>query len=128
MTHPFYETPEKGSHDEKENIKPLGVRGVWWHETLRVLANIEKSVPVLSFQGFGLTSLVCIYYSLNLAILRVGLVYGPYVEYGVCELNLSIPRELWLRNISAFYHDRRFGVRVLEEANESLVSDQARYS
>lgn len=44
VTHGFYDTPEKGTHDEKESIKPAGVRGVWWHETLRVLANIEKSV------------------------------------------------------------------------------------
>ena len=42
VTHPFYETPEKGTHDEKESIKPSGVRGVWWHEALRVLADIEK--------------------------------------------------------------------------------------
>lgn len=44
VTHPFYETPEKGTHEEKESIKPAGIRGVWWHETLRVLADIEKFV------------------------------------------------------------------------------------
>lgn len=44
ITQAFYDTPEKGTHDEKESIKPAGVRGVWWHETLRVLADIEKYV------------------------------------------------------------------------------------
>lgn len=44
VTQPFYDTPEKGAHDEKESVKPAGVRGVWWHETLRVLASIEKYV------------------------------------------------------------------------------------
>lgn len=42
VTHSYYETPEKGSHDEKESIKPVGVRGIWWHEATRVLASIEK--------------------------------------------------------------------------------------
>lgn len=42
VTHAYYETPEKGSHDEKESIKPVGVRGIWWHEATRVLASIEK--------------------------------------------------------------------------------------
>lgn len=44
VTQPFYDTPEKGGHSEKETVKPSGVRGVWWHETLRVLASIEKWV------------------------------------------------------------------------------------
>jgi hypothetical protein len=44
VTHPYYETSEKGSHDEKESVKPVGVRGIWWHETLRALAAIEKCV------------------------------------------------------------------------------------
>lgn len=42
VTHSYYETPEKGAHDEKETIKPVGVRGIWWHEATRVLASIEK--------------------------------------------------------------------------------------
>lgn len=41
VTQPFYETPEKGAHDEKESIKPSGMRGIWWHETLRALADID---------------------------------------------------------------------------------------
>ncbi|KIK63702.1 hypothetical protein GYMLUDRAFT_40767 [Collybiopsis luxurians FD-317 M1] len=61
VTLPFYETSSKGSHDEKDDPKPDGTIGIWWHETLRMLAAIEN---------------------LNLVILRVGFVYGPYVEFG----------------------------------------------
>jgi hypothetical protein len=42
LQHPFYETSTKGSHDEKEDVKPDGVAGTWWHETLRMLAAIEE--------------------------------------------------------------------------------------
>ena len=42
---PWYECSEKGTHDEKENPKPLGVLGTWWHETLRILGAIEGQVP-----------------------------------------------------------------------------------
>ena len=41
---PFYECKEKGAHDEKEDVKPEGVRGLWWHETLRMLASIPEYV------------------------------------------------------------------------------------
>ena len=41
---PFYESSEKGTHDEKEDIKPAGVLGTWWHETLRMLGSIEEYV------------------------------------------------------------------------------------
>jgi hypothetical protein len=44
LQQPFYEVPEKGSHDEKEDAKPLPGVGVWWHETLRTLAAIPKYV------------------------------------------------------------------------------------
>ncbi|TDL27254.1 hypothetical protein BD410DRAFT_410300 [Rickenella mellea] len=66
---PFFETSEKGSHDEKENLKPLGTQGVWWQENLRVLAAIE---------------------GLNLAIVRIGIVYGPYVEYGAVASIMTV--------------------------------------
>ncbi|PAV23540.1 nad dependent epimerase dehydratase family [Pyrrhoderma noxium] len=69
VTQPFYETPEKGAHDEKESIKPSGMRGVWWHETLRALADID---------------------GLNLVILRPGLVYGPYVEHGIIAISMTV--------------------------------------
>ena len=39
---PFYMSSDKGSHDEKEDIKPVGLVGIWWHETLRALAAIEE--------------------------------------------------------------------------------------
>jgi hypothetical protein len=42
LQHPFYETPEKGSHDEKVDIIPEGTLGIWWHETLRMLAAIQE--------------------------------------------------------------------------------------
>ena len=42
LQHPFYECKEKGTHDEKEDVKPDGVLGTWWHETLRMLASIEE--------------------------------------------------------------------------------------
>ncbi|TFK67905.1 NAD(P)-binding protein [Pluteus cervinus] len=58
---PFYETSSKGTHDEKEDVKPQGVIGTWWHETLRMLAAIPD---------------------LNLVILRIGFAYGPYVNIG----------------------------------------------
>ncbi|KAI0934471.1 hypothetical protein AcV5_006302 [Taiwanofungus camphoratus] len=61
IQHPFYECKEKGTHDEKEDIKPDGVLGTWWHETVRALGAIED---------------------LNLVILRTALVYGPYIDYG----------------------------------------------
>ncbi|CCM03854.1 uncharacterized protein FIBRA_06003 [Fibroporia radiculosa] len=61
IMHPYYECKEKGAHDEKEDVKPDGVLGTWWHETLRTLGAIE---------------------GLNLVVVRKALVYGPYVDYG----------------------------------------------
>lgn len=53
LQHPFYETPAKGDHDEKEDIKPTGTIGIWWHETLRMLAAIDKYAPILlSLQSY----------------------------------------------------------------------------
>ncbi|ETW85694.1 hypothetical protein HETIRDRAFT_407618 [Heterobasidion irregulare TC 32-1] len=66
---PWYECSEKGTHDEKEDPKPLGVLGTWWHETLRILGAIE---------------------GLNLVILRIGLVYGPYVDFGLMTNVLTV--------------------------------------
>jgi hypothetical protein len=44
VTLPYYETSSKGSHDEKDDPKPDGTIGTWWHETLRMLAAIEEYV------------------------------------------------------------------------------------
>ena len=44
IQHPFYECKEKGKHDEKEDVKPDDVLGIWWHETLRMLASIDGYV------------------------------------------------------------------------------------
>ncbi|THH13609.1 hypothetical protein EW146_g6637 [Bondarzewia mesenterica] len=69
MQLPWYECPDKGTHDEKEDPKPLGVIGTWWHETLRILGAIE---------------------GLNLVILRSGLVYGPYCDFGMMANVLTV--------------------------------------
>lgn len=50
---PFYETSSKGSHEEKEDVKPDGTIGIWWHESLRMLAAIEECVTLLfTYQHF----------------------------------------------------------------------------
>lgn len=41
LQHPVYESSEKGSHDEKQDVKPVRPLDVWWHETLRTLAAIQ---------------------------------------------------------------------------------------
>ncbi|KAI0048212.1 NAD-P-binding protein [Auriscalpium vulgare] len=69
LQHPWYEFSEKGAQDEKADIKPVRAIGVWWHESLRTLGAIA---------------------GLNLVILRVGLVYGPYIEYGVIPNVLTV--------------------------------------
>jgi len=66
---PFYTSSSKGSHDEKEDIKPNGSIGIWWHESLRALAAIDD---------------------LNLVILRYGFVYGPYVVSGILPTVLIV--------------------------------------
>jgi len=59
---PYYRTPGKGPHDEKDETEPWGVIGTWWHETIRILAAID---------------------GLNLVVLRPGFVYGPYTNFGI---------------------------------------------
>jgi len=44
LQQPWYECSEKGLHDEKEDVKPHGVIGTWWHESLRILGAIEGCV------------------------------------------------------------------------------------
>ena len=44
LQQPWYECSEKGLHDEKEDVKPYGVIGTWWHESLRILGAIEGYV------------------------------------------------------------------------------------
>jgi hypothetical protein len=40
---PFYETSlEKKLANEKAELKPASTRGIWWHETLRMLAAIKE--------------------------------------------------------------------------------------
>ncbi|CAK5279377.1 unnamed protein product [Mycena citricolor] len=69
LQQPFYETATSGSHDEKEDVKPYEVVGTWWHETLRMLAAIDD---------------------LNLVILRIGFVYGPYINWGMIASVITV--------------------------------------
>jgi len=69
LTGPYYESKEKGKNDEKQDLKPNGVQGTWWHETLRMLASIEN---------------------LNLVIIRMASVYGPYMDFGTVIKYLAI--------------------------------------
>ena len=41
LQHPFY-TSGKGPAEEKDDLKPEGVSGTWWHESLRAIAAIPK--------------------------------------------------------------------------------------
>ncbi|KAL4074666.1 NAD binding domain of 6-phosphogluconate dehydrogenase-domain-containing protein [Scleroderma yunnanense] len=69
LQQPVYDTSDKGSVDEKEDVKPVRAVDIWWHETLRMLASTEN---------------------LNLVILRIGFVYGPYVEFGLYALVTTV--------------------------------------
>ncbi|KAJ8595611.1 hypothetical protein M405DRAFT_806987 [Rhizopogon salebrosus TDB-379] len=69
LQQPVYETPDKGTHDEKEDVKPVRPLDMWWHETLRMLASIDD---------------------LPLVVLRIGFVYGPYVEFGLYALVITV--------------------------------------
>jgi len=69
LQQPWYECPDKGLHDEKEDVKPHSVIGTWWHESLRILGAIE---------------------GLNLVIVRIGLVYGPYIDFGLMANVLTV--------------------------------------
>jgi len=44
LQQPWYICSDRGSRTEKENLRPLGTMGTWWHETLRVLGAIEGFV------------------------------------------------------------------------------------
>ncbi|KAF8906006.1 hypothetical protein CPB84DRAFT_1745212 [Gymnopilus junonius] len=61
IQHPFYETSGKTAALETDDVKPAETMGIWWHESLRMLASIKN---------------------LNLVILRIGFVYGPYTNFG----------------------------------------------
>jgi hypothetical protein len=69
VTAPFYESHHKGPHSEKEDVKPVGTVGIWWHETLRALAAIED---------------------LNLVVVRMGFVYGPYVNVALLSTVITV--------------------------------------
>ncbi|KAG8899046.1 hypothetical protein FRB99_006963 [Tulasnella sp. 403] len=71
VTGPYYDFPNDKKADEKENPKPKGVRGVWWHAALRMLAGIEN---------------------LNLVILRTATVYGPFNLSGIVTPRITLGR------------------------------------
>lgn len=68
LQQPWYETPDKGSHEEKEDIKPQGVIGTWWHESLRILGAIEgcvRSICVKAACDLALASILLSYVSVS---------------------------------------------------------------
>jgi hypothetical protein len=69
LQQPWYETSDKGSHSEQQDFKPYGVIGTWWHESLRILGAIE---------------------GLNLVVVRIGLIYGPYIDFGLMPTVLTV--------------------------------------
>lgn len=69
LQQPVYDTSDNGAVDEKEDVIPVRAVDIWWHETLRMLASIEN---------------------LNLVILRIGFVYGPYIEFGLYALVTTV--------------------------------------
>jgi len=69
LTWGFYDGASDPLHKEDEVLEPDGVRGMWWHETLRALAGIPN---------------------LPLVIIRAGIPYGPYCSYGVVTQRILI--------------------------------------
>jgi hypothetical protein len=86
LQQPWYECSDKGLHDEKEDVKPHGVIGTWWHESLRILGAIEGCV-----WSFYVTAAHDSFISLNLVIMRIGLVYGPYIDFGLSRYLTLLP-------------------------------------
>jgi hypothetical protein len=57
----FYKTADPNAkyvEQDPEGWKPMGTRGVWWHETIRTIGSIPN---------------------LPLVVLRLGMIYGPNV-------------------------------------------------
>lgn len=48
LQQPVYDTSDNGAVDEKEDVIPVRAVDIWWHETLRMLASIEKWVMSIS--------------------------------------------------------------------------------
>ncbi|EJT98406.1 hypothetical protein DACRYDRAFT_24484 [Dacryopinax primogenitus] len=69
LTWGFYHCTWDRLHTEDEMLEPDGVRGLWWHETLRSLAAIPN---------------------LPLVIIRAGIPYGPYCSFGVVAQRILI--------------------------------------
>jgi hypothetical protein len=93
LTQPFYDVSDsKGARDEAEDLKPEDTTGHWWHETLRALAAIDECVVF----SWDMEYLLIRRGSLNLVILRIGLVYGPYVNYGQSGSFSRVYSQSWL--------------------------------
>lgn len=80
-TTPYYQTSlDKTAHSETDMIKPSDPVGTWYHEALRILANFEEYLFL--FLNYGRFKLMADD-SLNLVIIRPGLVYGPWIISGL---------------------------------------------
>ncbi|KAI6151013.1 hypothetical protein BKA82DRAFT_4122827 [Pisolithus tinctorius] len=69
LQHPYMKRLIRAPLTRRKDAKPVKTLNIWWHETLRMLASIEN---------------------LNLVILRIGFVYGPYVESGLYALVITV--------------------------------------
>ena len=57
LTFPYYEMKSSTPESESADLRPDGVRGRWWHETLRGLGKLQEK-------------------GLNLGVIRCGAPYG----------------------------------------------------
>jgi hypothetical protein len=116
---PFYECSEKGTHDEKEDPKPLSVAGTWWHESMRILGAINKCALVLSHFRPSADP----FCSLNIVMVRLSLIYGPYINSSLSALCRPPSRFIALtfsaRSLERPH--RRIRVRLPEETDEIIV-------
>lgn len=124
MHAPFYETPDKGSHTEKEDVKPIGVLGTWWHETIRALAAIEESVGrVLAYQFLNIyshTPIASILLSSVLVLSTAHTSLARCVSSGQPSVDITTILIGWLISVDGYHRSLRLW--IYEETNEEFVS------
>ena len=70
----------------------------------------------------SLHSVLSVSFSLNLVILRIGFVYGPYVEFGLCKAFFNYYRtQSDIPSSRCSSHQRGFDIWIHEEAHEDNV-------